>query len=131
MFTLAHLSDPHLAPFRRPRLGELAGKRALGFANWQLRRHACHRREIVDALTADVIAAAPDHIAVTGDLVNIALDDEFAPARAWLERLGPPDHVTFVPGNHDIYVRDTAQHAERHFDVCMAGDAADGAAECF
>jgi len=30
-FTLAHLSDPHLAPLPAPLLGELAGKRAFGF----------------------------------------------------------------------------------------------------
>ena len=33
-FTLAHLSDPHLPPLPKPRLIELAGKRALGYVNW-------------------------------------------------------------------------------------------------
>jgi 3',5'-cyclic AMP phosphodiesterase CpdA len=42
---------------------------------------------------------------VTGDLTNIALEDEFPHARAWLERIGAPDRVTAVPGNHDAYVR--------------------------
>jgi 3',5'-cyclic AMP phosphodiesterase CpdA len=122
MFTLAHLSDPHLSPFRRPGVAELASKRLLGYVNWRIGRHACHRPEIADAITADVIAAAPDHVAVTGDLVNIALPDEFAPARAWLDRFGPPDRVSFVPGNHDIYVRVTAQEAERCWGTCMIGD---------
>src|SRR5215470_5993435 len=105
MFVLAHLSDPHLAPLPAPRPMELAGKRLLGFVNWRLRRHACHRREVLDALVADVAAAAPDHVAVTGDLINLALEAEFGPARAWLARLGAADRVTMVPGNHDIYVR--------------------------
>ena len=108
-FTLAHLSDPHLAPLPAPRLRELAGKRALGYLNWTRNAHKIHRREVLDALVADMRAQRPDHIAVTGDLVNIALEAEFAPARAWLESVGTPEHVTVVPGNHDAYVRAT-QH---------------------
>jgi 3',5'-cyclic AMP phosphodiesterase CpdA len=122
MFVLAHLSDPHLGPMPRPRLAELASKRLLGFANWHLRRHACHRGDVLDALVTDLTAAAPDHIAITGDLINVALDEEFAPARAWLDRLGPPDRITVVPGNHDVYVRATVHHAERFWDACMRGD---------
>src|SRR5262245_17530455 len=127
MFLLAHLSDPHLGPMPRPQLTELASKRLLGFINWHWRRHVCHRREVLDALTADLMAAAPDHIAVTGDLINIALEEEFAPARAWLDRLGPPDRVTFVPGNHDIYVRSTAQYAEQYWRDYMQDDRANTA----
>ncbi len=124
MFVLAHLSDPHLATMPRPRLAELAGKRALGFANWVRRRREHHLADVLDAVVRDVMAAAPDHIAVTGDLINIALSGEFAPARAFLARLGPPERVTFVPGNHDAYVRATAGHARRHWGEYMQGDAA-------
>jgi 3',5'-cyclic AMP phosphodiesterase CpdA len=108
-FTLAHLSDPHLPPLPAPGLRELAGKRALGYLNWTRNRRHVHRREVLDALIADVHAQRPDHIAVTGDLVNIALAAEFVAARAWLESVGTPEHVTVVPGNHDAYVRAT-QH---------------------
>lgn len=103
-FTLAHLSDPHLAPLTAPRLRELANKRVLGYLNWSRNRHKFHRRDVVDALVADIRAQAPDHIAITGDLVNLALPAEFAPARAWLESVGTPEDVTLVPGNHDAYV---------------------------
>jgi len=123
MYVLAHLSDPHIGPLPRPRLIDLAGKRLIGFANWQLRRRASHRLELLDVITEDVKTAAPDHIAVTGDLVNIALEHEFAPALAWLDRLGPPDRVTFVPGNHDAYARATADHAARFWELYMLGDA--------
>jgi 3',5'-cyclic AMP phosphodiesterase CpdA len=104
-FTLAHLSDPHLPPLPRPRARELAGKRALGYLNWTRNRHKYHRREVLDALVSDLRAQAPDHIAVTGDLVNLALEAEFGPSRAWLESVGPPELVTAIPGNHDAYVR--------------------------
>ena len=72
-FTLAHLSDPHLPPLPAARLRDLASKRALGYLNWTRNRHKYHRREVLDALVADMRAQAPDHIAVTGDLVNLSL----------------------------------------------------------
>jgi 3',5'-cyclic AMP phosphodiesterase CpdA len=106
-FTLAHLSDPHLPPLPAPQWRELAGKRALGYLNWTRHRHKLYRREALEAIVADLRAQRPDHIAVTGDLINIALEAEFAPARRWLEGVGAPDHVTLVPGNHDAYVRAT------------------------
>jgi 3',5'-cyclic AMP phosphodiesterase CpdA len=108
-FTLAHLSDPHLPPLPAPTLRELAGKRALGYLNWTRNRGKVHRREVLDALVSDMQARTPDHIAVTGDLVNLALEAEFAPSRIWLESVGAPDRVTVIPGNHDAYARAT-QH---------------------
>src|SRR5262245_25012223 len=122
MFVLAHVSDPHLGPVPTPRLAELVGKRGLGFINWH-RRRRLHRPDVLDALVADLAAAAPDHIAVTGDLVNIALDGEFGAARQWLAGLGSPHDVTVVPGNHDAYVRAAIGFAGRHWDAFMRGDA--------
>lgn len=121
-FTLAHLSDPHLPPLPKPRLIELAGKRAFGYVNWTRNRHKYQRREVLDALVADMKAQAPDHIAVTGDLVNLALDAEFAPARAWLDSVGPPDRVTTIPGNHDAYVRATSHRFGESFAPYLASD---------
>ncbi len=106
-FTLAHLSDPHLPPLPAPRFAELAGKRALGYLNWTRNRHRYHRRDVLDALISDLKAQGPDHVAVTGDLINLSLEAEFAPAAAWLRHVGPPDRVTAIPGNHDAYVRAT------------------------
>jgi 3',5'-cyclic AMP phosphodiesterase CpdA len=127
-FTLAHLSDPHLPPLPAARLRDLAGKRALGYVNWIRNRHKYHRREVLDALVADMLAQRPDHIAVTGDLVNLALEAEFTPAKAWLESVGTPQQVTVVPGNHDAYVRATRHHFGGTFENYLRGDAgADGA----
>jgi 3',5'-cyclic AMP phosphodiesterase CpdA len=108
-FTLAHLSDPHLPPLPTPRLRELAGKRAFGYLNWTRNRRKYYRRDVLDALVSDLQAQAPDHTAITGDLVNLALEAEFPPSLKWLESVGTPDRVTVVPGNHDAYVRAT-QH---------------------
>src|SRR5215469_16433641 len=93
VFVLAHLSDPHLAPLPAPRLAELASKRVLGYLHWRRTRVKIHRRERLDALVRDLKAQAPDHLAVTGDLVNIGTAAEFAQARAWLMGLGDPHEV--------------------------------------
>jgi 3',5'-cyclic AMP phosphodiesterase CpdA len=121
-FVLAHLSDPHLPPLPRPRLIELAGKRVLGYLHWTRNRHKYHRREVLDVLVSDLQAQSPDHIAVTGDLVNLALEAEFAPARAWLESLGPPKRITAIPGNHDAYVRATRHRFAESWSRYLQGD---------
>jgi 3',5'-cyclic AMP phosphodiesterase CpdA len=129
VFLLAHLSDPHLAPLPPPRPGELASKRLLGYLNWARKRRAIHRRDVLAAIVADLHAAKPDHIAVTGDLVNIALPAEIASARRWLDKLGPPAQVSLVPGNHDAYVPSAAAACTRVWAPYMAGDAVDAAAD--
>jgi 3',5'-cyclic AMP phosphodiesterase CpdA len=121
-FTLAHLSDPHLPPLPAPRLADLAGKRALGYLNWTRNRHKFHRRDVLDTLISDLQAQTPDHIAVTGDFVNLALEAEFAPARMWLESVGTPDRVTTIPGNHDAYVRTTQHRFAETFGNYLRGD---------
>ena len=108
MFILAHLSDPHLAPLPTPDWVELFSKRITGYINWWRKRRFIHERGVLDTLTADLKAQNADHIAVTGDIVNIAAQDEFPPGRAFLESLGDSKAVSYVPGNHDIYVRSGA-----------------------
>jgi 3',5'-cyclic AMP phosphodiesterase CpdA len=125
-YLLAHLSDPHLPPLPAARWRDLAGKRALGYLNWTRSRRKYQRRDVLDALVSDLAAQHPDQIAITGDLVNLALEAEFAPARAWLESVGAPDRVSLVPGNHDAYVRVTRHRfAEAWRDYLRGDDAAD------
>src|SRR3954465_472056 len=126
MFTLAHLSDPHLGPIPTPRLRELINKRGLGIINWYRKRHRHHHADVLAAIVADMKAQSPDHIAVTGDLVNVSLDVEFANATRWLDTLGTPKDVTLVPGNHDAYIRRASGWAAQHWGEFMRGD--DGAA---
>jgi 3',5'-cyclic AMP phosphodiesterase CpdA len=121
MFTLAHISDIHLAPLPRPRLHHLLSKRVLGYANWTRRRFR-HRRDVLDRLMADLAAQGPDHIALTGDLVNIALPEEFRAARTWLEGVAGPEGITVIPGNHDAYVPGALAQTRRQWRDFMTGD---------
>jgi 3',5'-cyclic AMP phosphodiesterase CpdA len=102
---------------------ELASKRLVGYINWQRGRRRLHLRNALDAVTRDLRGAQPDHVAVTGDLVNIALPAEFINARRWLETLGRPMDVSVVPGNHDAYVAAAGVHRDLHWLPYMAGDA--------
>ena len=104
MFRLAHLSDPHLP--LPPTVGwrDLATQRLIGYLSYRFRRKRIHDPRVLAALVDDLHRTAPDHIAVTGDLTNIALPGEFEAAAQWLGQLGPRDTVTVVPGNHDAYV---------------------------
>jgi 3',5'-cyclic AMP phosphodiesterase CpdA len=102
MLLLAHLSDVHLAPLPRPQFHHLMNKRFLGYVNWQ-RRKGHHRSDVLDVIVGDMLERDPGHIAVTGDLINIALPEEFILARLWLDKLGTPETVSVVPGNHDAY----------------------------
>lgn len=121
-FTLAHLSDIHLAPLPAVHALDLFGKRITGYLNWQRKRRFVHDRAVLDAIVADVKAQAPDHIAVTGDIANIGLETEYPPGRAFLDGFGTPATVSFVPGNHDIYVGESIVLAERAWGDFMRGD---------
>lgn len=125
MFTLAHLSDPHLGPLPDPRLLELASKRVIGYVNWRRNRAVHLTSGALDALVDDLMQAAPDHIAVTGDLVNLGLKRELGPAAEWLDSLGDPSTVSAIPGNHDAYVPGSLDRATRRWAAHMAGDDAD------
>lgn len=122
MTVLAHLSDPHIGPLPKARMRELFSKRALGFVNWHRRRKAIHRMETLTDLVADLKSQMPDQIALTGDLVNIALPAEFLNTRAFLHALGQPSEVSVVPGNHDLYVRRAAAAGGEHWGAYMKGD---------
>lgn len=128
MFTLAHLSDPHL-PMPQARAVDLLGKRATGYFNWWRHRVQLHRPEALAGIVADIKAQNPDHIALTGDLVNISLPDEFARASRWLATLGTPERVTVIPGNHDVYVATQWRESLGQWGAYIAGDGQPPAAD--
>ena len=88
--TLAHVSDVHLSPMPGVALRHLNVKRGLGYLNWQRQRRRTHTRPTLDLVIADLLAHKPDHIAVTGDLINLGLPAEYEAATAWLHEVGTP-----------------------------------------
>jgi 3',5'-cyclic AMP phosphodiesterase CpdA len=122
-FTIAHITDPHLSPAPMPGFADLRLKRVMGFINWKRGRQRLNDMGMLARLVADLRAQRPDHVAVTGDLVNIGMPAEFERAALWLETLGDPLDVSFVPGNHDAYVRASMPLLEAAFAPWTAGDA--------
>lgn len=104
---IAHFSDLHLLSLEGVTFRRFLNKRATGYANLRLKRGSIHRASYVKAIAREVRRIEVDHVVVTGDLTNLALEPEFELAREVLEKdLGlSPDDVTIVPGNHDVYTR--------------------------
>lgn len=123
MFSLAHLTDLHLGPLPHGAARRhFALKRTIGALNWRLSRHKVHDPAVASAIAEDIVAAAPDHVALTGDIVNVAAHAEFPAAARWLAAFGAPDWISFVPGNHDTYVRCDWQNGLQHLGAYMTGD---------
>jgi len=122
MFRLAHISDAHLGPLPAVTYRDLASKRVIGYVNWHRNRRRFLHDGVIDMIAADISSIAPDHLAITGDLVNLALDGEIATARSWLTALGAPEDVSVVPGNHDAYVPGAFDKVCRSWGPWMTGD---------
>ena len=123
---LAHLTDAHIGPLPRVLRRELMSKRITGYINFKVGRDRVHDMDVLARLVSDMLAHRPDHVAMTGDILNIGLQAEFPLARAWLETLGHPEQVSFAPGNHDAYIRSTLAHLMQTFAPYCRDD---GAAE--
>ncbi|HEU4411051.1 MAG TPA: metallophosphoesterase [Polyangiaceae bacterium] len=123
---VAHLSDLHLlgegevAPWR------YFNKRLTGLVNLKWRRHAVHKPDVARALARELRTRAVEHVVVTGDLSNLALEREFEAARTFFENdLGlDPGRVSVIPGNHDLYTQGSARSGRfaRYFGPYLEGD---------
>lgn len=121
-FLLAHLSDPHIGPLPKLPWHALANKRLTGALNWHRARSGIHDMAVLDQIIADIQAQHVDHVALTGDLVNVGYPPEFPIAASRLRPLGGPQDVSIIPGNHDAYIRDSLSAMMRQFGAFMAGD---------
>lgn len=107
MFRLGHVSDPHFRGWEGARVGQFTGKRAIGAVNLVVNRVRKHKMELLAALGDDLRAQAVDHLALTGDLSNIAIEGEWQSALRWIAGTGfSAQTATVIPGNHDAYVPD-------------------------
>jgi len=129
MISIGHLSDLHTTPVHPERIRDLFNKRVTGWLSWRLRRRHAYLPRVLDALIDDLARTQPDHVVVTGDLTNVALPSEFRAARGVLDRLGAPDRVFVIPGNHDAYVRVAPERGLDLWRDYLASDAGEGPPE--
>ena len=107
LFRLAHISDLHVLDLTGVSPLQFLNKRCTGALNLLGRRRKAHPIQVAEALMARLTGPDLDHVVITGDLTNLALESEFARARQLIDRLGGPARVTVIPGNHDVYLGQT------------------------
>jgi len=93
----------------------LLNKRLTGYLNLRFHRKSVHKPFAVNAAARALSALEIDHIVITGDVSNLALEAEFELVRRFLEEdlHLPPERVSLVPGNHDAYT--AGAHRSRRF----------------
>ncbi len=111
---IAHISDLHRYS-GLPEGRDLTLKSTLGVASWYLKRRHIHCKNVTDTLLQDVIAAKPDVIALTGDLINFGSETEFGNTADFLRQLTTSNDVLIMPGNHEIMTRWSAGHMHKHW----------------
>ena len=122
MFRIAHISDLHIPPLQRVPMREFAGKRLRGLFSWHFKWKSEHRMTILDALLAHLQNINPDHICVTGDITFTTLPSEVDRAADWMSRLGDPQRISLIPGNHDAYVAGALDYALAKWSRWMRDD---------
>lgn len=123
---IAHVSDLHLLDLEGAVPMRLFNKRITGYVNLRFHRKSVHKPFAVEASLRELRKIGVDHVVVTGDVSNLALEREFDLVRRVLDReLGmSPDQVSMVPGNHDTYTGGAfrTKRFARAFSDCMTSD---------
>jgi 3',5'-cyclic AMP phosphodiesterase CpdA len=123
---IAHFSDLHVLALQGVKAHRFFNKRVTGWVNLRVKRAHKHRPGHVRAVAREITRAKVDHVVITGDLTNLALEQEFVAVRELLEEdLGlEPGQISAVPGNHDLYTRGAMrdQRFTRYFHDYVASD---------
>ena len=123
MLRVAHISDPHVLPPQGVHWREMMfNKRLTGWANTRLRRGRVYRRRYLEAVLD--AASHADHLVITGDVTNLALEGEFHEALRLFDRRAGGAEITLVPGNHDLYLPRISREGrfEHHFGAFVRSD---------
>jgi 3',5'-cyclic AMP phosphodiesterase CpdA len=123
---IAHFSDLHVLALDGVAAHRFFNKRFTGWVNLKVKRSHKHRPTHVRAVAREIKRANVDHVVITGDLTNLALDQEFVAVRTLLETelALRPDQISAVPGNHDLYTRGAMrdQRFTKYFHDYVASD---------
>lgn len=125
---ILHISDVHLeAGFPGVPLTAFLNKRVVGYANLALRRRRvfADAARKVEALAAFAAEEHVDLIVCTGDYTALGTEPELRYAREIIEPLlHRPLGFFTVPGNHDLYLRDTVEAGwwDQYFGALMKNE---------
>lgn len=125
---IVHLSDVHVQiDYRRLPLRRYGWRRAVAQLEWVGLRRARRFENalgVLQQIVREIQELAPDHVLLSGDLTALAVEEEFACARAALGPLWRPQQLSLVPGNHDRYTAHAMRERrfERHFGDLLRSD---------
>jgi 3',5'-cyclic AMP phosphodiesterase CpdA len=102
---IAHISDLHVHALEGNSPRRFIGKRISGLANLKLKRKHVHHTSLLESVLAAVREEHCDHVIISGDLTNLALESEFTLGRQMVTEglRHARATLTIVPGNHDAY----------------------------
>jgi 3',5'-cyclic AMP phosphodiesterase CpdA len=121
---IAHCSDLHLLSLDGARILDFANKRWIGGMNLLTNRGRHYHTAAFEDMVADFNASRIDQVICTGDITNLALEQEFRFARERFDKIAlGPHNVTVLPGNHDAYVAAGADHFAAIFADHFSSDA--------
>jgi len=123
-YSFSHISDPHLTDPQGASWHSLIGKRLFGYYSWRTTRRHKHLPAIFNALIQFALRDG-QHLVITGDLTQLGLPHECEQIRECLRDLMPPEDLTIVPGNHDIYARASREAVMDMWKPWMTGDEPD------
>ena len=118
---VAHISDLHVLEWTGTSPLRFLNKRVTGLANLFGARKDAHPTWLLERLCEEIERQQVDHVIISGDLSNLALESEFEAARAILSKLGGGAQLSVVPGNHDVYTDGAFESGrfERYFGAWM------------
>lgn len=121
-FRFAHISDLHVPPMPSVQFEELLNKRVVGYLSWQCKRKKEYHEHVLETLLEYLATLQLDHICMTGDLVNIGLQQEFEQSVLWIQQFQAIADISLVPGNHDAYVPVSLDFMHRYWDEWVPGE---------
>jgi len=110
---IVHLSDLHIFCPDAISFQKIMNKRLLGLANWYLKRKRQVNYDIFPVLLETLKNLAPEVICITGDLTHLGMKKEFQKSESLLNDMHSIAPVKLVPGNHDLYIKDSAVDMEK------------------
>lgn len=123
---IAHISDLHLLSLEGAVPFRLFNKRLTGYVNLRFKRHAIHKPFVARAVAHEIRRLEIDHVVITGDVSNLALEREFELVGSFLrDDIGlPPERISVVPGNHDAYTHGAHRSSRfsRYFEAFLRSD---------
>ena len=122
---IGHISDLHILDIDRPKPIEFLNKRLVGGLNLLLNRSHAHSVHVVQQALEHLDDLDVNHIVISGDFTNLALDSEFEAARRVVDSIdNATDRVSLVPGNHDYYTPGAVRNRrfEQHFSEFLESD---------